>query len=320
MPRPSPWSSLAAIAVPVVLVSALGALNPLDAIVRGKWVRAMDCGKGDVTATLCIPADTPAQLADFRAELPERVRGMHEAGASVVALDLELAEADPALLEAVRAGRTVFGTRADGTAVTTDFPSGNREMARTLFVPMVLGVLATADVPHALGVVALAIHRGQPHAARPDGSVDLGDLAVRADGSSLNFMPYEVPFIHWSQRDTWSTAKDRIVFVGACKADRDLTRFGRQPGVVAHSELIETILDQRRVAHVPRAVDTTYALVILTLATWARRRAGRYPALLVGALGFVLAMGVSLTGAWMGLSGPLLAGIAAAVWNPGREG
>lgn len=302
------WSMLALRAAAVTSVAALGALNPVDAIVRGKWVRAVDCGKGDLTATLCLPAATPAEVAALHAELPERVRGMHEAGALAVAIDLELTEVDAALAGAARGGRTIFATRADGTPPSTDFPSGTPGMATTWFYPMVLGIQATVGEPRPLAIEALVQATGQPHDGGP------------VDGGSLNFMPYEVPFIHWTQRDTWSTAQGRIVFVGACKADRDLTRFGRQPGVVAHSELIETLRDQRVVAQVPRLLDVAFALATFGLAAWARRRAGRYPAALVGVLAFGLAMGVSVTGAWMGLSGPLLASLLSATWRPPREG
>jgi hypothetical protein len=299
--------NVAALAV-LIGVAALGALNPVDALVRGKWVRAVDTGKGAMTATLCIPAASHDELESFYAELPERIRALHAAGASVVALDLELPNPPAALLDAASAGKTVFPHSPGAPPAGTDRASGTTGMARTWFLPMVLGVEARSALPAPLAIAALALHAGVAPVLDADGGARVGELRAAADGGSLNFMPFEVPFIHWSDRSTWEVARGRIVFVGACKADRDLTRFGRQPGVVAHSELIETMRVRRVVGQVPRVADVALALGVFGVAALSGRRWGRWAALGVGGLGVAAAMAASLTGHWLGLSGPLLAG------------
>lgn len=302
-------------ALPVLLFAALGALNPVDAIVRGKWVRAMDCGKGDLTATLCIPAEDPARVPEYMAGLPERVRALHAAGASVVALDLPIDTPDGALLEAAALGHTVFSTRDDGTAPTAAHPAGHAEMTTTWVVPMVLGIAANQGATMPLALQALAAHEGKP-IGRAAGGFVVGPYRTDDDGGSLNFMPYEVPFLHWTDRATWAGAAGRIVFVGACKADRDLTRFGRQPGVVAHSELIETMRHGQRVGQVPLLVDLLVSGGCFGLAAWARTRFGAAAAAGVGVAGFIVTMAACLTGAWFGVTAPLLAGLLAAVSRP----
>ena len=306
-------------ATPVLLLAAVGALNPVDAIVRGKWVRHMDCGKGDVTATMCIPAEDPAGVPAYLGELPERVRALHAAGASVVALDLPITTPEAALLEAAAAGQTVFSTGAGAAAAR----SGHPDMARTWFLPMVLGVASTSGEATPLALEALAAHAGAP-AVRDAAGWTVGDHRSTDDRGSLNFMPYEVPFLHWTDRTTWAGAAGKIVFIGACKADRDLTRFGRQPGVVAHSELIETMRHGQDVGQVPLGVDLAVAAGSFLLAAAARARFGAAAAGGVGVVGFLVTMAASLTGAWFGVTAPLLAGVVAALGKargaPGAPG
>ncbi len=300
--------------IPVVLVAALAWRNPVDMLIRGKWVRHFDTGKGEATSTLCIPAESPAEIDGFRGDLPARVRAMHEAGATVVAIDLDLSAphaSDAALRDAAATGKTLFARSAGASAFAE--PSGLREMESTWFLPMVLGAVVASDTGVPLAAAALAAHLGTEATPQAGGSARIGDFLAYADGHLMPFMPYEVPFIHWTDTATWSTAKGRIVFVGACKADRELTRFGRQPGAVAHGELVETWRDARRPKQAHELVDVGVAMFVYAAGLLARIRAGLGGAAAVGAVAILTSLGVALTGYWPGLSGLLVATIMAIV-------
>lgn len=100
--------------------------------------------------------------------------------------------------------------------------------------------------------------------------------------------------------------------VGACRLERELARFGRQPGTVAHSELIETVLAGQRPRQAPVWLDLLLTLGTGLLAFGLRRavpRVGMVGPVVVGVLAVGAALGAALGGWFVALSGPLLAGL-----------
>lgn len=316
----SPWRGLAALALalPALAASAFGPANPLDALVRGKWVRFWDTGKGHDTATLCIPAEDAAGVSAHRGELPGRIRALHEAGARAVVIDLDLSQADPsdgALAAAIAAGPTVVPAGDSAPSFDTDAPAASRAQTRTPYGGLVLGVPASPDSGPPLAIAGLALSRGETPPETLQGRAIVADRIVAADGDLLPFMPYEIPFIHWEDAATWATAAGRIVFVGACRADRHLTRFGRQPGTVAHGELVETVLAGQRPRQAPPLVDLLLAMTTFGLGSAAGARLGPSAAGGIGVLGLLVSLGISLAGVWAGLTPVALAGLGALLWT-----
>ncbi|GEM_PF-2810796 len=281
-----------AFALVPLLVALVGRQNPVDALVMGKWVRHWQTLSGEDTATMCLPAQTPDEIADYRGGLPERVRALHEAGATVVAVTADLSaphESDAALREAASSGFTLFARTGDGAPFAE--PSGTIEMDTTAWLSMVLGAPPAAEQP--LSVAAYALHTG--------------GAAVLPHTGPVLFMPYEVPFLHWDEPAAWAQAEGRVVFIGACKADRVLSRFGRQPAPVAHSEIVETLLDEAFPWEAPGWVDAVLAWIVFGVAYVARFRGS---AVLVGAGAVLVSLLASLGGVWFGLSGLALGALA----------
>ena len=281
-----------AFAVLPLAVALLGRHNPLDALVRGTWVHFWQTGTGEQTVTMCLPAQTPDELVGHRAELPDRVRAMHAAGATVVAIDWDLSVADPsddALREAAKAGPTLFGR--EGEALAFAEPSGTTEMDHAWLLPLVLAARPAAEQP--LGVAAFALHTGGP-------------ARIPHDDPVL-FMPYRIPTLHWDDQADWHLAKGRVVTIGACHTDRELTRYGPQPGPVTHGEVVETLLAGRFPWEAPAGLDVLFAWLAFGAAYMARFRGG---AALVGVLAVAGSLGASLFGWWLGLSGLALGALA----------
>ncbi len=163
-----------------------------------------------------------------------------------------------------------------------------------------------------LAAVALAQHRGSPIASYQGGQLHIGDQAWPARGDTHVFMPYLIPFFDWDKRPAWSGVAGRTVFLGACRLDRDLTRFGRQPGVVAHGEMFETLRDGADPVDASAATDGFLALVTTGLAAASRRWHVRAGPALVGVAVVLLVAWAQLHGLWLGLSGVVVgAGIQA---------
>lgn len=305
------------LALPALVASVLGPGNPLDALVRGKWVRFWDTGIGGDTATLCIPAADLATVPSYRSGLAERVLGMHAAGARAVVLDLDLSEShedDAALASAISAGPTVVPSGASAPPFATRAVAASREQVRTPVGGMVLGLpAAPADGPP-MAIAALALSRGEAAPEGLDGAAIVADRIVQPDQGALPFMPYLIPFVHWDDRSTWSTAEGRIVFVGACRGERDLTRYGRQPATVAHGELVETVLAEQRPRQAPPLIDLLLGLSTFALGGVAGQRFGAVGPVGALCLGLGTSLGLSLLGVWAGITPVVLAGVGAAVW------
>lgn len=284
----------------VLLLAALSRHNPVDLVVLSKWVRHWQTGQGEQTATMCLSALTEAEVAAQRDGLPERVAALRELGASVVVVDLDLSEAHPsdgALREQAARGPVIFG-REPGQEPFAE-PSGRADMDRSWGLGLVRAAPAPREEP--LSLVALEAHLGQP-------------LELPAD-ELIPFMPYLIPFLHWEDRSDWPLAEGRVVTIGACRPDRELTRYGRQPGPVAHGEVIETLLADQHPWETPWWLDLLLAGLFVVLGRLARFRGGP---VLVAAGGLGLALGVALLGIWPGISGLVLGALAGGLL-PGRD-
>ena len=321
--------------LPPLLVASLGWRNPVDGLVRGKWVRHWDTGKGEHTATLCVPAQEPSELPTYLAQLPEVVGALLEAGAAVVVLDLPLPTEKTAAAELIQVARDAAvvlryptepgaadaftRSAARGEGERAPQPVGHADMTHSWPPREVLGAAPPVEVdgrviwPLALQAVAELEGVDGPQRDPATGHIVLGGTRFEPTDDTFIFMPYEVPFLHWDRRDEWAQARGRIVTVGACKVDRELTRFGRQPGPVAHGELGETVYDDVFPTQLPALVDLLLALLTWGLA-WLGAAVGPARArwllpLGVGVLGVLGLLLVSLTGAWLGLSGVAVAAL-----------
>jgi hypothetical protein len=314
---PPSWRRTWPVVAAIVTVSALGWRNPVDTFLRSRFVRALDTGTGAHTATLCMSAETAQEVRAQRAELPDRVAALHAAGAAVVAIDLDLTAPHPtdeALRAAAAGGPTVFGRPAHAQPFSFERPSGVTDMTHTWFIPLNLGAPLPVQGEVPLAYEALALYENAPQPVVGGDGWHIGGLTVPADVAAMSFMPYLIPFVDWDDRSTWGPVEGRVVFVGACKPDRELTRYGRQPGPVAHGELLETALSGFAPRQAGGGLDIALALATLGAGLGARRRLGRAGALAVGVAVVAAALGVALTGTWLGLSGLVLAAAAAASW------
>ncbi len=326
--------------LPVLLIAAAGWRNPLDGIVRGKWVRHWDTRKGEHSATLCAPARSPDELDQHLNELPGVVDALLDAGVAAIAIDLPLTEPHPAHdhLAAVVAEAPVVlpvpvidgtvGSPADPLKALVEGPDGgqpvgHREMKHSWPPRAVLGAHGPVGAPDGvwpLALQALALHQGvEAPAQQDDGRVSVGRFTFAPTDAHLIFMPYEIPFLHWDRREEWSDAAGKVVFIGACRLDRDLTRFGRQPGAVAHGELLETAIDDVFPWRAPAPVDMLLA-GLAWLATLGARLLMPSPSLLgpalIGLVGTLAVLLVALEGVWLGLSGIVAAAVCG--WLAGR--
>ncbi len=298
--------------------AALGATahwNPADVIARGKFVRAFQTRKGEAAATLCLPATNEGERAAQLAELPEVVADLERAGARVVVLDVP-AEELPSTVFSATALPLVVGAANDGShpPMPAGVRVGHRGTADIGPAAVVMGVPATAHEASLapLAAEALALHRGVFPPRYDHDQLVIGDQAWPVADGPHTFMPYEIPFLDWGHPATWTNAPGRTVFVGACRMDRDLTRFGRQPGTVAHAEQFETLRDGLAPRDAGRSVDAGVALASTVAAAAARRWHARLGPLLVGAAVVGLLGWAQLGGLWVSVSGVLAgAGILA---------
>lgn len=202
----------------VVLVSSVGWHNPVDAFARSRWVRAVATGTGAATATLCMTATTPDAVEAERAELPARVAALHAAGASVVAIDLDLSVPHPSdddLRAAATLGPTVFGHAPGRTPFSSAHRSGVSEMVRTPLFSLAMGAPRPAPGPAPLALEALALHEGAPPPSADGDAWRVGTRRVVADRAAVSFLPYLIPFLHWNDPTTWGVVSGRVVVVGA---------------------------------------------------------------------------------------------------------
>ncbi|MCB9779857.1 MAG: hypothetical protein H6742_14930 [Alphaproteobacteria bacterium] len=304
------------VALPLA-VASLGWRNPVDALARGRFSRNFDAGDGYTAWTLCVPASSPDELPGFQAALPGVLHDLADAGVAAVGMDLPLsadAELRAATLAAAERLHVAWSVEHDPPAVAAHHRVASNGMLRTPVGDLNLGAkLPAGDGPWPLAVELLALHHGGDPPHRRDGALVIGAHRWEDPGHALPFMPYWVGFLDWDDPQSWGehAAGDTVV-IGACRLERELARFGRQPGTVAHSELIETILAGQR----PRQAHPWLDL-LLTLSTGAaagalRRfvpRAGLVGPVLVGLLGVGGALLASLTGLFLTLTGPLLAGL-----------
>ena len=264
-----------------LVVALLGPWNTVDELLRGKWVRHWGTEEGERVATLCLPAQSPDELQRQLEQLPEKLSLLEQAGAAVVGVDLGDFGGDSHL----RVGGLVHPAHA--------------EMVHSKLPPAVLG--------------AAPERGGRPHLSL----AALEALTSRSwslEDEPVLFMPYLIPFLHWDHPEDWAEiAHGRVVFVGACRLDRELTRYGRQPGPVAHGEILETLIDEVWILRAPRWADLLVALGLGALSmVLGRRWPGRGGLLGAGlAAGSLLSLLVlAQTGLWLDLSGAVLAALS----------
>lgn len=294
--------------VAAFLSAAAGAAsdaNPVDVIARGKFVRAIQTKKGEASATVCLPSTTPEERAKDLAGLPQLLVDLQAAGARAAVLDLPATDLPAPVFTA--SSLALIAPHSASTPAAASVRTGHREHAQAGPASVVTGIPAVQNHGGApvlsIALEALAVHRGAPPPRHDGTQVYVGDQSwPNADGE-LRFMPYEIPFLHWSERATWSGVEGRTIFVGACRTDRDLTRFGRQPGTVAHAEQFETLRD----GVVPRhggAAASAMAGVLTTAAAFAARNLAPLLAPgLVGLVGLVVVAAAQLEGFWVGGTG-----------------
>ena len=267
-----------------LLVAGVHWRNPVDSLARGKWVRLFDTVTSVESGIICIPAYSWDEVPGYTERLPEVVSTLRELGVAGVAIHLPMAVLDePTLREA--AGTTPLVLASDA----------HIDMRRSLPPKMNLGPLREGN---AMAYVLWEQVKGTPHAWV--GTADHG-----------LFMPVHIPFLHWDRQDEWATAAGHMVFIGACRVDRELTRYGRQPAVVAHGEVVETFVEGRFPRYAPLGVDLALALLTLVGSFVARRKHALAP-IAVGLVALAAVMGGSLTLWWFGWSGVVVGAICGA--------
>lgn len=296
--------------VPVLLVMAglVGPHNPIDTIGRAKFVRAIQTREGEAAATVCLPADTEDQVAGYLEDLPRVLRELERQGARALVYDLTQ-------LPSEAQGRTTLPVVVTGGVAAPTYSTvqvaARGDKVRSVGVPVVLGVHASG-LP--VAVAALGLHRGEVAALveEPVGAqaaLEVGDQQWPVFGTLL-FMPYLIPFLHWEHTETWEGVVGRTVFIGACRLDRELTRYGRQPGTVAHGELFETLRDAVIVRPLHWSLDPLLALGVYGLAAGARATfpaRARWAVVAVGGAAIAVVLALSLHGVWLSLTGVVFA-------------
>lgn len=280
-----------------LLVASVGWRNPIDALLRGKWVRYWDTLIAEETGTVCAPAESWDELPRYVDELPAVVTALREAGVRAVGIHLptdSLSGHEQALREA--AGDMPLLLPSDAHV----------DMRRAWSPRTGLGAEhVDGSWPMSVAVLAAA-HGGEP-------SWDGDELVVGPHRwvpthDYLIFMPVLIPFHHWDRREEWSAAEGQVVFIGACRIDRELTRYGRQPSVVAHGEMVETVLEGRYPRQLPAGLDVLLAL-LTGAAAWVSRGRWALAPIAVGVVAVGGALALSLTGLWPGLTGLALAAL-----------
>ena len=283
MPSRRPLNLL--LALLPLLVAAIGWHNPLDALARGKWVRFFDTLTSQQTGTVCLPAQSWEEVPAYAEELPSVVARLAEVGVAAIGVDLPEEHLDVPALRAA-AGATPLVLPGDA----------HLEMRRSWRPRMNLGPVLEGTP------LSLAVYRAAT-GLEPE---------LPGQGDHLLFSPVLIPFHHWDRREEWTAAEGHMVFVGACRADRELTRYGRQPAVVAHGEVVETLLDGALPRYAPLPVDLLLALAAF-VGAWRARRRHALLAVSVGGLALGAVMAASLTGTWFGWSGVVVGALCGAL-------
>jgi hypothetical protein len=276
-------------------IALLGPWNTADELLRGKWVRFWDTQIAEHTATLCLSAQTEAELPAQLEALPGKLELLEQAGASVIGVDLER-----------------FGGPSEVRVSGGAFPA-HAEMVHSRLPAAVLGSRGPIDGVWPMSLHALALLEESPAPEALGEGWVMGPHRLEPAGEPVLFMPVLIPFVHWDRPEEWAeVVEGKVVFVGACKLDRELTHYGRQPGPVAHGEILETLHSGFWLFRVPRAVDVLVALAFGALAlVLGRRFPARAPlvGLGVAVVAVFAVLGVALSGLWMGLSGAALAAL-----------
>lgn len=278
--------------------------NPVDQLTVGKWVRHWQTGTGTHTATLCLSAETQAEVPAQRAELPSAISALTAAGAVAIGIDLP----DPSDAEAA-------AVRAAAGSVPVIWEGAVTKMERGL-LDMSVGMKGQRSKRWPLSLETLAARDGGEVQWRPDAHLVAGRQVPAEE--PFAYMPYLVPFLNWDDRSTWAeVAKGRIVFVGACKPDRELTRYGRQPGPVAHSELVETVLDGTFPWRAPKWLSLAVLVPFIFSGAYLRIRLKRRSYVgeaAISLMGMAFVLGCALGGIWMGFTGLVLCPFVGAWW------
>ena len=322
-----------------VATASLGEGNALDALVRGMWVRAVLVEPAQDVAILCVPGSTQAEVQSHRAELPEVLGRLKMAGASVVGVDLDLSKADPSDLEAAAAGAGlpvawrrsrlggVFQPLPAPMAITVEKAASlNINPQRAAHVVMhhapipevelggELSLSAGGDEalwPLFLEALALTEDRGPP---RWHGeSLVAGSQVVHPADDVLLAWPYDVAVLPWGEAEDWGrVARDKVVLVGACEAERSWSRYGSRPEVNSQAELLQTVKSGVLPVQVPAWLDVIATLVVGALSFGLRRlvpQFGMIGPVFMGLIAVSVALMAALSGLWAGLSGLAVAAI-----------
>lgn len=329
---------MAALVIFPILAAAQGDANPLDGILRGQWVRAVMTEKGEHTAVLCLPSKSMGEIDKYRAQLPQAFVDLKTAGVKAVGIDISLVgEHEADLSSAAAAARlpvawsrsyvagsyrnlpkpmSVLIERSGDLSINPQRAAHGR-MYTAPIPEMVLGTelsLGTEEtVLWPLSLEVLTLYEGEGPPRWHGTSLVVGGTVFEQEADYLPFMPYKIPLLSWDRREDWAAiAQGRMVFIGACKADRDLTRFGRQPGAVAHAELVETVMDRVFPLQVPAWLDVIATICVGAAAFGMRRTVPQFRLigpLFIGAVALCVSLAAALTGLWAGFTGIVLAAI-----------
>ncbi|HJN77640.1 MAG TPA: CHASE2 domain-containing protein [Myxococcota bacterium] len=308
-PRRLPWQWVLVLVAPLLALSS--ALDFLELALRPAVVSLLHGTlEAEETVLIALPADVDRR--ELRAEYPQLLSELQEAGATAVVLDVLLlaeTEHDAALSEALTGLEVpvIAPLRVDGETVSRPVIDGLVVGVAEFERDVLFGKVRRAPVEMSveegsawhLAVLGLGAHLNAEPVVR-EGQLEVGVTRNPLSGGRLHLPPVgPSPELNWS--GPYGGAAGKVVFIGdlSGRGDRLRTSLGSRQGVELHAALLESLARQRALrlgrplwdALAALIAGLGTALVARRLPGWARPLGG-----LVGIAVLAVLVGVAAAG------------------------
>lgn len=326
-------------------LSFVGLVEPLDGLAYDLLGAAVvEPIASDHTAVLLLPEASDVRA--LREQYPAVIDRLVEVGASAVAFDLTFtapAPADAAFADAVlRAERAGMPVVVAARMVDGRWDGPGSEALASAVRPAIVTTehdlltgrvrrLPVRDRGHEVGGWHLAVQALRAHLGSGEPQVVGGELVVGITRNPVEVERVWLPAVRrplrldWAAPEGWTTAHERVVFIGVGGGARDWFRSpsGALYGVELHATAMEALARQaalRRSSPAAQALGALgFGLATFTLRLRVPRRL-RWVALVPGVVGALVAVAATAIGYLAGVAGLLLAvGLGSAAGSRWRE-